>query len=126
MYGSGIVGKKLHGFVCAGSKQKRQPSGASVMESVTITQVNLGSQGEYRAHVPGSEQLGRLIWITRNGARVAEHTIVPPELGGRGIGSQLVEALIADARKQHFKIVPECSFVAAAFGRHPDWADLLV
>ena len=23
-----------------------------------------------------------------------------------------------------FKVVPECSYVAAAFGKHPEWADL--
>jgi len=38
---------------------------------------------------------------------------------------KLVEALIADAREHGWKIVPECSYVAAAFKRHPEWADLL-
>ncbi len=105
-------------------------SGASTqrgtnMDSVIITQENLGLQGEYHAHVQGSDRVGRLMWTTRNGSRVAEHTIVPPELGGKGVGGKLVAALIADARKQRFKVVPECSFVAAAFAKHPEWADLL-
>jgi uncharacterized protein len=95
------------------------------MDSVTITQENLGLQGEYQAHVAGSDRIGRLTWVIRGGARVAEHTIVPPELGGKGIGGKLVAALIADAREHGFKVVPECSFVAAAFERHPDWKDLL-
>jgi predicted GNAT family acetyltransferase len=94
------------------------------MESVTITRHEHGSHGEYHAHVEGNTHIGRLTWVTRDGARVAEHTIVPPEIGGRGIAGKLVEALIADARAQHFKVVPECSYVAAAFGKHPDWADL--
>jgi hypothetical protein len=63
--------------------------------------------------------------VKRDGARVAEHTLVPPELGGRGIAGQLVDALIADARTEGFKVVPQCSYVAAAFRKHPDWADLL-
>jgi uncharacterized protein len=95
------------------------------MDSVSITQENLGLQGEYQAHVAGSDRIGRLTWVIRGGARVAEHTIVPPELGGKGIGGKLVAALIADAREHGFKVVPECSFVAAAFERHPDWKDLL-
>lgn len=94
------------------------------MENVTITRHEHGSHGEYHAHVTGSELIGRLTWVERHGARVAEHTLVPPELGGRGIAGQLVEALIADARAKHFKVVPECSYVAAAFSKHPDWADL--
>jgi predicted GNAT family acetyltransferase len=94
------------------------------MESVTITRHEAGSKGEYHAHVAGSAHIGRLTWITRGGARVAEHTLVPPEIGGRGVASKLVDALIADAREQHFKVVPECSYVAAAFQKHPEWADL--
>jgi len=94
------------------------------MESVTITRHDLGSHGEYQAHVAGSEHIGRLTWVTRDGKRVAEHTLVPPELGGRGIAGQLVDALISDARDGNFKVVPECSYVAAAFGKHPEWADL--
>ena len=94
------------------------------MESVTITRHDLGSHGEYHTHVAGSEHTGRLTWVTRGGARVAEHTLVPPEIGGRGIAGKLVDALIEDARTQHFKIVPACSYVAAAFDKHPEWADL--
>ena len=94
------------------------------MDDVTITRHEHGSHGEYHAHVAGSSLVGRLTWVTRDGARVAEHTIVPPELGGRGVAGKLVEALIADAREQGFKIVPECSYVAAAFGKHPEWAEL--
>lgn len=94
------------------------------MESVTITRHGDAQAGEYHAHVEGNKHIGRLTWVTRHGARVAEHTIVPPEIGGRGIAGKLVDALIADARAGQFKVVPECSYVAAAFGKHPEWADL--
>ena len=94
------------------------------MESISITRHDEGSHGEYQAHVEGNAHIGRLTWVTRDGARVAEHTIVPPEIGGRGIAGRLVDALIADAREQGFKVVPECSYVAAAFGKHPEWAGL--
>jgi predicted GNAT family acetyltransferase len=91
---------------------------------VTITRHGDDSAGEYHAHVAGSEQIGRLTWVLRGGARVAEHTLVPPEIGGRGVAARLVEALVADARAQGFKVVPQCSYVAVAFERHPDWAGL--
>lgn len=94
------------------------------MESVTITAHEKGDKGEYHAHVPGSNALGRLTWITRDGARVAERTLVPKEIGGRGVAAKLVEALIADARAKGFRVVPECSYVAAAFDKHPEWATL--
>jgi predicted GNAT family acetyltransferase len=56
---------------------------------------------------------------------VAEHTLVPPAIGGRGVAARLVEALVADARSEGFIIEPQCSYVAAAFARHPEWGDLL-
>ena len=95
------------------------------MESVTITRHGNADAGEYHAHVAASEHIGRLTWVSRKGARVAEHTLVPPEIGGRGIAGKLVAALISDARDAGFKVVPECSYVAAAFDKHPEWADLL-
>jgi predicted GNAT family acetyltransferase len=91
---------------------------------VTITRHGDDAAGEYRAHIAGSEHIGRLTWVLRGGARVAEHTQVPPAIGGRGVAARLVEALVADARAQGCRVVPECSYVAAAFRRHPEWAEL--
>jgi len=59
-----------------------------------------------------------------NGIIVVDHTFVPPSHRGRGIAEQLMTAAIADAREQGFRIVPICSYVAAQFRRHPEWADL--
>jgi len=94
------------------------------LDQVSITRHGNDSRGEYHAHVPGAKAIGRLTWVSRDGVRVAEHTLVPPEIGGRGVALKLVEALIADAREQGFKIEPECSYVDAQFQRHPDWGDL--
>lgn len=92
---------------------------------VQITRHDSGSSGEYHANVSGSDAVGRLTWVTRaDGARVAEHTLVPREIGGRGIAGLLVAELVADAREQGFRIVPQCSYVAAKFDENPDWADL--
>jgi uncharacterized protein len=95
------------------------------MDQVTITRHGDGKAGEYHAHVAGSSAIGRLTWVANGHARVAEHTLVPPEIGGRGVAARLVEALVADARAEGFLIEPQCSYVAAAFARHPEWGDLL-
>lgn len=94
------------------------------MSEVTITRHEKNGAGEYHAHVEGSDQIGRLTWVERGGARVAEHTLVPPSIGGRGVAARLVDALVQDAREQGFKIKPVCSYVVAAFDKHPEWADL--
>lgn len=56
---------------------------------------------------------------------IADHTGVPPAHRNGGIALQLVERLVADARSEHFRVVPQCSYVAAQFRRHPEWAPLM-
>lgn len=95
---------------------------------IEITRMEQGMAGEYHAHVPDSDKVGRLTWVGHSGlegeVRVAEHTLVPKQLEGRGIARRLVEAMVADARERGFRIKPTCSFVDSQFQRHPEWADL--
>lgn len=94
------------------------------IDGIEITHTGTDAHGEYRATVPGSDAVGRLTWQARGGARIADHTIVPPEIGGRGVAAALVDALVADARSEGFTIVPQCSYVEAQFRRHPEWSEL--
>ena len=95
------------------------------MAEVKITHEDNGDSGRYIATVAGSEHTGHLDWEARgDDVRVATHTIVPPPIGGQGVAAKLVEALVADAREQGFKVDPRCSYVDVMFKRHKDWADL--
>ncbi|MBT8389710.1 MAG: N-acetyltransferase [Altererythrobacter sp.] len=91
----------------------------------TITHHAQAKGGRYVAKLAGETAEGYLEWEPRgNDVRVATHTVVPPEIGGRGIAAQLVNRLVKDARKQGFRIVPQCSYVEATFRKNPEWADL--
>lgn len=90
-----------------------------------ILRYNHVTHGAYRADAEGAERQAELTWVTRGQTRVANHTYVPHEARGKGIAAALVDALIADARREGFKIVPHCIYVEAAFRRHPEWADVL-
>ena len=93
------------------------------MVGLTITRHETATGGEYRAHPADSEALGQLTWTTQAGnpaVHRADLVLVPSEIGGRGIAGRLVEAMVADARENHFRIEPLCSYVVAAFARHPD------
>lgn len=94
------------------------------MSDVTITHLDQGARGEYHARVEGSDAIGRLTYKRQGDVVVADHTLVPTEIGGRGVAAELVKALVNDARQFGFRIVPQCSYVEAAFRRHPEWADL--
>jgi len=93
-------------------------------ENITVTSQDQGGAGEYHARVEGHDAIGRLTWVKRDGAHVAEHTIVPAQIGNRGVAARLVWAMVEDARAQGFRIRPVCSYVVAAFERHPEWADV--
>jgi predicted GNAT family acetyltransferase len=53
------------------------------------------------------------------------HTEVPPELGGRGVGSTLVQGALDQVRTEGLKVIAECPFVKAWISKHPEHQDLL-
>ncbi|QNE32056.1 N-acetyltransferase [Sphingomonas sp. NBWT7] len=62
----------------------------------------------------------------REGDRIVfTHTVVPPAIEGRGVGSKLIRAALDSARDQALKVVPQCPFVAAFIRKHPAYRDLL-
>ncbi len=66
-----------------------------------------------------------ITYVDKGDSIVYEHTIVPPELGGQGVGSALVQHALNYAREQDKKVIPQCSFVAAYIGKHPEYKDLV-
>ncbi|MGY4504860.1 putative GNAT family acetyltransferase [Bradyrhizobium sp. GM24.11] len=54
-----------------------------------------------------------------------EHTDVPKELGGKGVGSKLVQGALDQVRAAGLKLIPECPFVKAWIEKHPEYADLV-
>ncbi|PLY01822.1 MAG: N-acetyltransferase [Desulfuromonas sp.] len=60
-----------------------------------------------------------------DGVLVLTHTEVPDELGGQGVGSQLVRAALDFAKTEDLKIVPECPFIKAYIDKHDEYQSLL-
>lgn len=63
--------------------------------------------------------------LADGGRMVFTHTVVPPELRGRGIAEKLVRAALGEARAAGHKVVPACSYVAKFIERHVEFQDLL-
>ena len=82
-----------------------------------------GRGGRYVVAGDGEAEL--TFHIRADGAISADRTYVPESRRGQGIAAKLVERLVTDARARGRKVAPACSYVEAAFRRHPDWADLL-
>jgi predicted GNAT family acetyltransferase len=54
-----------------------------------------------------------------------EHTEVPKELSGQGVGTRLARGALEQARARGLKVVPKCPFIAAFIGKNPEFAELL-
>ena len=72
----------------------------------------------------GGEEAELTYSVTTPSLIIADQTGVPDTFRGTGAGLALVEALVAAARKDGFKVVPLCPFVKAQVLKHPDWADV--
>ncbi len=56
---------------------------------------------------------------------VFTHTVVPPAIEGRGVGSRLIRVALDSARDRGLKVVPQCPFVADFIRKHPGYRDLV-
>lgn len=80
---------------------------------------------QYEFHV--EKYTPRIEYIkSLNGEIYLTHTEVPPALGGKGIGSQLVEKSLKDIERQKLRLVPLCPFVAAYIHKHPEWKRIVL
>jgi predicted GNAT family acetyltransferase len=83
------------------------------------------NEAERRFEIAAAEGLAVLTYRRADGVVVLTHTIVPPALEGRGLGSRLVHAGLGWARSNGLRVVPQCPFVAAYIERHPEERDLV-
>jgi predicted GNAT family acetyltransferase len=60
-----------------------------------------------------------------NGVITFVHTEVPPELGGKGVGSKLIKGALDQVRAGGLKVIAQCPFVKAYIEKHPEYVDLL-
>ncbi len=67
-----------------------------------------------------------ILTYQRDGEQIVyDHTFVPEEFRGQGVAAQLVEAALADARKENLTVIPQCSYVATYIARHRQHQDLV-
>ena len=71
------------------------------------------------------DRLAYLSYTFQGSSVLFDHTFVPEEFRGKGVASVLARKGLEEARRQHWKIVPTCSYVAAFIARHPEFGDLV-
>jgi len=93
------------------------------MNDTTGTVQDNPAENRYELTVDG--HLAGAYYKLADGVITFVHTEVPKELGGRGIGSQLVKGALDDVRARNLKVVAQCPFVAGYIGKHADYSGLL-
>lgn len=76
----------------------------------------------------GGEYAGAIVYRPARGSvptRTFLHTGVEPAFEGRGLGSRLIAAALADSRTRGIAVLPQCPFVKAYLLRHPDDLDVV-
>jgi predicted GNAT family acetyltransferase len=84
---------------------------------------NNPAQHRYELAVDG--HIAATYYEIADGVITFVHTEVPPELGGKGVGSKLIRGALDQVRADGLKVIAQCPFVKAFIGKNPDYADLL-
>ena len=92
-------------------------------QAINSAVINNPNLGRYELAVEG--HIAAAYYHRSNGVVTFDHTEVPPELGGKGIGSKLVKGALDQVRADGLKVVAECPFVKGWIQKHPDYRDLL-
>jgi predicted GNAT family acetyltransferase len=85
--------------------------------------LNNPSKNRYELAVDG--HIAATYYKIADGVITFIHTEVPPELGGKGVGSKLIKGALDQVRADGLKVIPECPFVKAFIEKHADYQDLL-
>lgn len=94
------------------------------IDPTDITLEETASKGRYIYRV-GDDEAEMTFSKAGEGLVIIDHTLVPDAFRGQGVGLALVTRGVADARAAGKKVLPLCTYAAAQFRRHPDWADVL-
>lgn len=84
-------------------------------------------QGNHKFYIGDNENdpQAQITYVDINEDQIdIDHTGVPDELGGQGIGSQLVESVINYARDNHLKVSATCPFAKKVIEKHDEYQDV--
>lgn len=85
----------------------------------------IDNKAQHRFELEVEGHLAKSFYRNENGVITFVHTEVPPELGGKGVGSRLIKGALDQVRAGGLKVIAECPFVKAYIDKHAEYADLL-
>lgn len=85
----------------------------------------VNNRAHHRYELMVDDHLAATYYRTSDGVITFIHTQVPPELGGKGIGSRLIRGALDQVRSEGLKVIAECPFVKACIDKNAAYQDLL-
>ena len=85
----------------------------------------IDNKAQHRFELEVEGHVAKSFYEIADGVITFIHTEVPPELGGKGVGSRLIKGALDQVRGRGLKVIAECPFVKAYIEKHPEYADLL-
>ena len=86
--------------------------------------VDVPDRGRFEVRL-GDRVVGLASYHVENGTMTLPHTEVDPSMGGQGIGTTLIAAVLTAARERGLTVLPYCSFVRHYIQQHPEEVDLV-
>lgn len=73
----------------------------------------------------GGKQVGEMVVGISDTTLTVYHTEVNPEMEGKGLARQMLDAMVHYAREHKLQVMPLCEYVHVQFKRHADdYADV--
>ncbi len=92
---------------------------------MTIQHVTRETKGYFKAEEEG-KQAGRITYSKAGDSMIIiDHTEVSDDFRGRGVGVDLVMAVVEHARANDLKVIPLCPFAKSIFDKTPSIRDVL-
>jgi predicted GNAT family acetyltransferase len=85
----------------------------------------INNKADHRYELAVDGHLAATYYEIADGVITFIHTEVPPELGGKGIGSKLIKGALDQVRADGLKVIAQCPFVRSYIDKHPEYANLL-
>jgi predicted GNAT family acetyltransferase len=89
-----------------------------------ITVLDVPERGRFEIR-HGESVVGLASYHVDGDAMTLPHTEIDPSMGGRGLGTQLVGAVLDAARARNLHVLPYCSFIRKYLVDHPEDLDLV-
>lgn len=94
-------------------------------KTMNVQHERTGTKGEFYIEEQG-HRIGSMAYVFAGDTRfIIEHTVVDPAHEGKGLGRKLVEAGVAFARENGYKIMPLCPYAKRVLEGSEVYRDIL-